>query len=345
MNTPTKLTPATPPQIAMINEAARQAATGEAAAKYWSWVQTGDTGFYRAPTFVYELDWNCRPSEKHPHFETYFQWKSHVESGAVERGEYVLCMKQTDLIDHHKLTMQAVNGSPTWLPANAYEIRKTALHSDNQAQHKEEQPDGTLIPVVLDDNWQPPLETAIRDKIKELNGAADTESKSASELVDYLLWLATTPVYKPEPVEPTPTQKKKLIDWSLIPLGANTNKGKLMSIAETSIHGRFFANVFEGQNCIAVELDELRLIEQTTFNHLPKGVQPPVVPGLVIEYLCVETENRGHFSDIGIQQNVYDNYLDLAKMLKRGAMLIAYRVIGVDTANANGWTDDPEQVK
>jgi hypothetical protein len=207
----------------------------------------------------------------------------------------------------------------------------------------------------LDDDQQTSLETAIRDKIKELCGESENkeDSASAEALVSHLVGLASTlqltpgrgTVFSDNFKQPVLSEKKKLIDWSLIPLGANTNKGKLMSIAETSIHGRFFANVFEGQNCIAVELDELRLIEQTTFNHLPKGVQPPVVPGLVIEYLCVETENRGHFSDIGIQQNVYDNYLDLAKMLKRGAMLIAYRVIGVDTANANGWTDDPEQVK
>jgi hypothetical protein len=168
-----------------------------------------------------------------------------------------------------------------------------------------------------------PLETAIRSKIKELIGEAEEDVKSTEKLVDYLLWLATTPIYKPNPLEPATVQKKKLINWSLVPIGAKTAQGEILARAEDGVLLTFLDGDIEEYE--PEEYEVLRLVPKIAFTHLPKGTPPPVVPGLVIEY---------EYWCYGIE--IMPKY---HREVDKDFSYSAYRVIGV----AEGFTDDPKE--
>jgi hypothetical protein len=115
----------------------------------------------------------------------------------------------------------------------------------------------------------------------------------------------------------------KLIDWHKVPLGAMTSMGVI-------IHNQFngIATVPKtGIYCWETDVKNMRLLEQTTFTHLPQGIPPPVVEGLVFEY-----EYCGEFGrDVDHIPYVSDMTISC----------IAYRVIGL----APGYTDNPEKAK
>jgi hypothetical protein len=103
-----------------------------------------------------------------------------------------------------------------------------------------------------------------------------------------------------------------------------TNEGEVVQIGKTAL---LTIRMYGWFKCYLFGFEKLRLLEQTTFTHLPEGTPPPVVEGLVFEY-----EYCGEFGR------------DVDKTLYRGenqSKCIAYRVIGC----APGYTDNPELAK
>jgi hypothetical protein len=118
----------------------------------------------------------------------------------------------------------------------------------------------------------------------------------------------------------------QLIDWSKMPAGTMTNHGELLKVNSLTQS----AITLVGCDTEYWKLNNLRLAEQTTFTHLPKGTPPPVVEGLVFEY--------EYPAAIFVGATIVD-YATGHTWLHSVPCIYAYRVIGVD--HANGWTDDP----
>jgi hypothetical protein len=242
-------------QIALIDEAARQARTGEAQADYWLWhCNAGGVDLtYNYPRFTdATMAQSYCPAPAHPHYATYCRWQQLVDDGEVAKGWWILqATHSSGTYCYYCLDKQSI---PWWVDCT-YVITKSDNHPDN------------IKPAL------------------------------------------------------------KLIDWAKVPALSQTNHGLWLGF-EAHYTGQDKRGLaLCGTYVKLVPMSSFRIVQQTTFTHLPKGTPPPVVEGLVFDYEYI-TGIRGRNTVRSVNFLTPDS-------------ACAYRVICL----APGYTDNPEEAK
>jgi hypothetical protein len=124
----------------------------------------------------------------------------------------------------------------------------------------------------------------------------------------------------------------KLIDWAkFVGLsGLMTSEGVFFGLDKNG-NASLMRMMGVFPKCMVVPTDMIKIVEQTTFTHLPEGTPPPVVEGLVFKYEYTEPTNNSRH-DAEKYQRGRTPHAELASDAH------AYRVIGL----APGYTDNPE---
>jgi hypothetical protein len=124
--------------------------------------------------------------------------------------------------------------------------------------------------------------------------------------------------------------KKRLVDWSKMPLGTMTDRGEIRAA-----FGKFVqieARVKHIQKYDLTITENLRLTEQTEFTYWGGG-ECPVPEGVVV----VAVFRRGDSDEGAPSDFEWEHYPK--SDLNDDRDIIAYRITGL----ADGWTDNPEE--
>lgn len=121
----------TPTQCALIDEAARQAKSGEGQAGYWLW-RCNAGGIDLAQNFPRFTDaamaQTYEPAPAHPHYATFKEWQRLVNAGEVAKGWWYI---YTSAKIEGGFGTSGTTTKPAWFPDCEYDIRKTMAHPDN----------------------------------------------------------------------------------------------------------------------------------------------------------------------------------------------------------------------
>ncbi len=119
--------------------------------------------------------------------------------------------------------------------------------------------------------------------------------------------------------------KKRLIDWSKMPIGTMTNRGEIRAV-----FGDFVQLEVREKNIPKYDLtipQNLRLAEQTQFTYWD-GKGNPVPEGVVAEYKYIISSNGK--PTVCVSKHLMSEHV---------AIGVGYRITGL----ADGWTDVPEE--
>jgi hypothetical protein len=163
------------------------------------------------------------------------------------------------------------------------------------------------------------------DVYRSDGGAVDHWSRCSAEVLTYgenLKMKLEKSAKHPDNLKP----KKRLIDWSKMPIGTMTDRGEIRAV-----FGDFVQLEVREKNMPKYDLtipQNLRLKEQTQFTYWGGG-KCPVPEGVVVETVLAD---RKVCSDL-------PKYQWLPCSSSTYKHVVGYRIIGL----ADGWTDNPEE--